>query len=389
MEAEIITIGTEILLGQIVDTNTRTIAQRLRDIGLDIYRTSTIGDNAARIAEAVRESMSRASAVITTGGLGPTIDDATREGIALALGVETIFDPVLWEQITARFASFGREPGENNRRQAFIPQGATPIENPVGTAPAFYFEGEKSVVIALPGVPGEMSYLLEQDVIPYLKQRLGLSGTILTRVVRTAGLGESSLDERITDLEKLSNPTVGLSAHPGRVDVRITAKASTRNQAEEMIWQMEATLQQRLGDRIYGYDDETLESVVLAHLKSENMKLAVIEHGTEGLLAISLAAARDTFAGGRIIPEAIDMDAIESHLVALMAETEARAGLGLSLVQDEGDWTLRILRILPDGSSQREYEYGGAFLNVRERGVSFALEFLRRGLISLGKDSIP
>ena len=381
MEAEIITIGTEILLGQIVDTNTRTIAQRLRDIGLDIYRTSTVGDNALRIAEAVRESMNRASAVITTGGLGPTIDDATREGIALALGVETTFEPVLWEQIIARFASFGRKPGDNNRRQAYIPQGATPIENPVGTAPAFFAETEKSVVIALPGVPGEMSYLLEQDVIPYLKKRLNLSGTILTRVVRTAGLGESSLDERITDLEKLSNPTVGLSAHPGRVDIRITAKAPTQAQAEEMIWEMESTLQQRLGDRIYGYDSDTLEAVVLDLLKSRDLKLAVIEHGTEGLLASSLAPYKDAFAGGRIIPKTLSMQEVESHLHDLMAETSAQSGLGLSLMQDESDWTLRILRILPDESSQREYEYGGAFLNVRERGVSFALEFMRLGLI--------
>jgi nicotinamide-nucleotide amidase len=389
MDAEIITIGTEILLGQIVDTNTRTIAQRLRDIGLDIYRTSTIGDNAARIAEAVRESMGRASAVITTGGLGPTIDDATREGIAHALGVETHFEPALWEQIQARFASFGREPSENNRRQAYIPDGATPIENPVGTAPAFLVETGTSVVIALPGVPAEMSYLLENEVLPYLKRHLKLSGTILTRVLRTAGLGESSLDERITDLEQLSNPTVGLSAHPGRVDIRITAKAPSHREAEEMIWGVEATLQQRLGDRIYGYDAETLEHAVLELLQAHSMRLVVVEHGTDGLLAGGLAAEGDILAAGQIMPRAGSMDEIETDLRKLMKETATAAGLGLSLMQDEGDWTLRILRLLPDSQAQREYEYGGALLNVRERGVSFALEFLRRGLIEASSGGVP
>jgi nicotinamide-nucleotide amidase len=381
MEAEIITIGTEILLGQIVDTNTRTIAQRLRDIGLDIYRTSTVGDNAARIADAVHDSMERSAAVITTGGLGPTIDDATREGIAKALGVETYFEPDLWDQIRARFASFGREPSENNRRQAYIPEGAHPIENPVGTAPAFLVETETSVVIALPGVPGEMSYLLENDVLPYLQKRLKLSGTILTRVVRTAGQGESTLDERIADLEQLSNPTVGLSAHPGRVDIRITAKAPSRAEAESMIWGVEATLQQRLGDRIYGYDGETLEQVVLDLLSERELKLAVVEHGTEGLLASSLAAVGGAFSGGRIMPQSKGLDEIKIHLQDLMSETSAEIGLGLSLSQDEGSWTLRIVRLLSSEPAQREYEYGGAFLNVRERGVSFALEFLRRGLL--------
>jgi nicotinamide-nucleotide amidase len=302
-------------------------------------------------------------------------------GIAQALGVETYFEPALWDQIRDRFASIGREPSENNRRQAHIPKGAMPIENPVGTAPAFLVDTETSVVIALPGVPAEMSYLLENDVLPYLKQRLKLSGTILTRVVRTAGQGESTLDERIADLEQLSNPTVGLSAHPGRVDIRITAKAPSRAEAESMIWGVEATLQQRLGDRIYGYDGETLEQVVLDLLSERELTLAVVEHGTEGLLASSLAAIGGAFSGGRIMPQVGSLQEIRSHLQELMSETSAKVGLGLSLSQDEGSWTLRILRLLAGEPAEREIEYGGAFLNVQERGVSFALEFLRRGLL--------
>ncbi|MES0344817.1 MAG: competence/damage-inducible protein A, partial [Anaerolineales bacterium] len=191
MEAEIITIGTELLLGELVDTNTRYIARALREIGLDLYRTSTVGDNIDRIAEEVQASMQRADAVITTGGLGPTIDDPTREGIAKACGVETIFVPELWQQIEERFSGFGSVPTENNRRQAYIPAGSIPIENSVGTAPGFIVETDHSVVISMPGVPAEMQHLLVNDVIPYLKQRLGLKSIIKSRIVRTSGIGES------------------------------------------------------------------------------------------------------------------------------------------------------------------------------------------------------
>ncbi len=155
-KAEIITIGTEILLGEIVDTNSRFIARALRDEGVDLYWTSTVGDNPERIAEAVRSGMERSEIIISTGGLGPTVDDPTRDAVALALGVETEFREELWQQVIDRFARFGREPTQNNRRQAYVPQGAIAIENPVGTAPAFIVETKKNAIIALPGVPREM-----------------------------------------------------------------------------------------------------------------------------------------------------------------------------------------------------------------------------------------
>ena len=178
MNAEIIAIGTELLLGEIVDTNTSVIARALRSIGIDLYRTAIVGDNPDRIAQAVREAAARSDAVITTGGLGPTVDDASRQGIALAVGLPTEFRPELWEQIQERFARYGRTPTENNRQQAMIPAGALAVENPVGTAPAFIVETPTSAVISLPGVPGEMSYLLETAVLPYLRRRLGLSAII-------------------------------------------------------------------------------------------------------------------------------------------------------------------------------------------------------------------
>src|SRR5512140_541170 len=187
--AEIITIGTEILLGEIVDTNTRHIALTLRDLGVDIYRTTTIGDNAERIATAIREAMGRTEIIITTGGLGPTVDDPTREAIAQAAGVSTEFREDLWEQVVSAIARYGRKPAENQRRQAIVPQGAIGVRNPVGTAPSFILEfvaplpktksetpvtGDQALkgsIISLPGVPNEMEHILHESIVPYLQKR--------------------------------------------------------------------------------------------------------------------------------------------------------------------------------------------------------------------------
>ncbi|MGD2058626.1 MAG: CinA family nicotinamide mononucleotide deamidase-related protein [Anaerolineales bacterium] len=384
MEAEIITIGTEILLGEIVDTNTRKIARRLRDIGVDIYLTSTVGDNAQRIAEAVRASASRSDIVITTGGLGPTIDDATREGVADAAGRELIFSEELWKQIQDRFAQFGRSPTENNRRQAYIPAGAIPIENPVGTAPSFILESEQAIVISLPGVPSEMIHLLESDVVPYLKRKLGTNEIIQTRLVRTAGIGESLLDERISDLEQLSNPTVGLSAHPGRVDIRITAKAKTAQDAEEMLWGIQATLQQRLKRHIYGIDDQNLESVVLGMLAERGWNLVTVEAGTDGLLAKSLADETGVLEGSQVLDPDELAGSVRVRLIQMIEKHEASAGLAVNLTQDENKGSkLEIYAQIPGHESHLDERYPTIFVNMDARAISFALDLLRRSILGL------
>lgn len=384
MEAEIITIGTEILLGEIVDTNTRTLARKLRDIGIDIYLTSTVGDNALRISEAVRASASRADLIITTGGLGPTIDDATREGIANSMGHDLIFNDELWHQIQARFAQFGREPTENNRRQAYIPEGALPIENPVGTAPSFILEAETATVIALPGVPSEMIHLLDNYVIPYLKRKLGAYEIIQTRLVRTAGIGESILDERISDLEELSNPTVGLSAHPGRVDIRVTAKAKTKQQADEMLWGIQATLQQRLRNHIYGIDDQSLESVVLGLLEERAWDLAIMESGTGNLLTSSLNEASTGEIS--IISEQLTLQegSLEKQLSLTMQKHHTEAGVAITLIQDQVQGSkLYILVRIPEHEDLIDEHYPAVFVNMEARAVSFALDRLRRTILAL------
>jgi len=273
--AEVITIGTELLLGVIQDTNTSFIAKSINSAGIDIFHASMIGDNEERIALEIRAALKRADIIITTGGLGPTVDDPTREAVALAFNRKTEFIPELWEQILTRFKAYGRTPSDNNKRQAFIPEGAVAIPNPVGTAPAFYIEENQKILFSLPGVPSEMKTLLNSDVLPIIKSKFPIDSAIVIRTIHTAGIGESSVDELVSDLEKMSNPTVGLAAHPGQVDIRITAKAKTRELAQNLITPFEIKVRQLLGDFIYGEDDTTLDRVISDEIKIKNIEILV------------------------------------------------------------------------------------------------------------------
>jgi competence/damage-inducible protein CinA-like protein len=361
--AEIITIGTEILLGEIVDTNARTVARLLRDLGIDLYRKTTVGDNAQRIADAIQQALERCDFVLTTGGLGPTVDDPTREAVALAIGVETEFRPELWEQIQARFRRYNRQPTENNRRQAYVPQGAIAVENPVGTAPSFIIEQAEKTIIALPGVPSEMEYLMQHAVIPYLRRRYGLKGMIKARVVHTAGVGESMIDERIGDLERLSNPTVGLAAHSGQVDVRITAKASSEAEADALIAPIEKELRQRLGKWIYGVDQQTLEEIALSGLQQHGWSLVVVEAGLGGELIRRLAttppALQASFRGGEIIPAPPAPDQLAGLAQRFRQEKEAQVGLGVAIYPAGEKQDVVLVLLTPDGEQQFTRPYGG------------------------------
>ena len=281
MNAEIITIGTELLLGEIVDTNSAYITRQLRDTGVNIFFLTTVGDNVERIAEAIRTSLERCDVVITTGGLGPTVDDMTREAVARATSRELEFRPDLFDELRERFQKMGSTMSDNNRVQAYIPAGSIPIHNRLGTAPCFIVEGEQGTVISLPGVPREMKDLLTLSVIPYLRERTGGKGIIKARVLRTAGIGESQIDAKISDLETWSNPTVGLAAHTGQTDIRITARADTEAEADVLIAQAETIVRERLGDYIYGIDKESLEDNFVALLREKGLKLAVSYTGPE------------------------------------------------------------------------------------------------------------
>ena len=287
VNAEIIAIGTEILLGEITDTNSVFIARVLRDIGVNVYYMTSVGDNERRIADAIQIALGRAQVVITCGGLGPTVDDMTRSAVALATDRGLTFHQALLDKIAVRFAGFRAQMTENNRRQAHLPDNAIVIENPVGTAPSFIVEHEGGVVISLPGVPREMKFLITESVVPYLRERYDLHGHIIkARILRTAGIGESALDEMIgADILQGVNPTVGLAAHSGQVDVRITAKADTADEADAMIAEMETRVRQRVGASIFGVDTDTIEKALVDSLRDAGFRVAVSETGLEGAVS--------------------------------------------------------------------------------------------------------
>jgi nicotinamide-nucleotide amidase len=357
--AEIITIGTEILLGEIVDTNARHLARALRDAGIDLYRKTTVGDNAKRIALAIQQSLERCDIVITTGGLGPTVDDPTREAVALAMGVETEYHPELWEQIQSRFKRFGRQPTENNRRQAFVPQGAIAVENPVGTAPIFIVESGNHVVISLPGVPREMEYLLQHAILPYLQQHYHIQGIIKARVLHTAGTGESQIDELVGDLEELGNPTVGLAAHSGQVDVRITAKADSPEAADELIKPVEKIIRDRLGNWVYGADQESLEGIALKAVERNGWTLTVLEAGLGGELIRRLAAVPGPFLGGQVLTALPTPSELFSLTEEYRSSHNADVGLGVAVHPAGEKQDVYFTLITPDSTQQFMRPYGG------------------------------
>jgi nicotinamide-nucleotide amidase len=309
--AEIISIGTEILLGEITDTNSVYIARQLRDIGVNVYYMTSVGDNRGRIADSIRLALGRANVVITCGGLGPTVDDMTRQAVADATERGLVFQQALLDQISARFKSFKAQMTDNNRRQAFIPADATVIENPVGTAPSFAVDYQGGVVISLPGVPREMKYLMTERVIPMLQSRYQL-GIIKARILRTAGIGESMLDDLIgVELLEASNPTIGLAAHNGQVDVRVTAKAETLTEAEAMIDRVVAILQPRIQRYVFGYDDDRLEAVLMQAIRQHGTRLLVWEAGMGGVIGSVL---RDQQGQGAAVVSFADPDAMRRHL---------------------------------------------------------------------------
>ncbi len=283
--AEIIAIGTELLLGEITDTNSVYLARQLRDIGVNLYLMTTVGDNLARISSAISTALDRAEIVITSGGLGPTVDDMTRQAVADAMDVPLVFHQSLYDVIAERFRGFGSAMTANNRQQAYLPEAAVLIENPVGTAPSFIVESPRGVVISLPGVPREMKYLMSQSVLPYLLRKYQL-GVIVARTLRTAGIGESALDDQIgAQLLSEGNPSVGLAAHHGAVDIRITAKAADRDSALQLLDEMQAKLKARVGEHIFGADSDTLEEVVWRQLARRQQTVHVVEAGLPGVIS--------------------------------------------------------------------------------------------------------
>jgi nicotinamide-nucleotide amidase len=319
---EIVTIGTEILLGHLVDTNSTEVARALADRGVDVYQMHSVGDNASRLEGVLRGALERADGAITTGGLGPTVDDLTKEAVAGAVGTTLELHEPSLRAIETRFATLGRTTpiGENNRRQAILPRGCVVMENPNGTAPGFIAaRPDGKFVACLPGVPREMRPMLKERLLPWLVHRFGLREAIYTRTLHTVGIPESDLDARIEPLFRtLENPKIAVLAHDFRVDVKITAKASDRESAESLIGPVEAELRERIGRGIFGADDERLEDAIVRALTERAMTIATAESVTGGGIADALVrvpGASRVFRGGIVAYD----DALKTSLLGVDA----------------------------------------------------------------------
>ncbi|MGQ9645283.1 MAG: CinA family nicotinamide mononucleotide deamidase-related protein [Thermodesulfobacteriota bacterium] len=409
MNAEIIAIGSELLLGQLIDTNSSHIARRLTEHGIELIRTSTVGDDLARIEEVLREAISRSSIIMTTGGLGPTEDDLTREAVANIFQRPLIFQAHLMEQIEAIFKRRGFRMVESNRKQAFIPEGAIPIENPKGTAPGFIVEIPNGCIISIPGVPLEMEYLMDNAVIPYLKKRFDLGHKIIQyKVLRACGLGESAIGTQIKDLMKEgNNPSVGTLASLGDIKIRITAKASHPEQASLMIQRVEDEIRSRLGSLIYGVDEETLQGNIAKKLEGLKLTLGVVEGFTGGSLSQRLmGTSSPSFVYGIVLPSETsqrqflgfsteDFNALKGVLTRFTDSLAERgrivsgAELGLATYakigeeQKKGEYRVETYYALstPKGIEDQEHVLGGELWTVRERASIIALDLLRKYLL--------
>ena len=399
MRCEVVAIGTELLLGQIVDTNSSWIGERLALIGIDSHFQVKVGDNAERMEFCIRQALERSDAVICCGGLGPTQDDITREAIARVMGVELRRDPEVEQRIVDLFKSRGRVMTENNRRQADIPVGGRPIAQMPGTAPGLVCPVGDKVIYALPGVPYEMREMMEGTVLPDLQRRSGAAAVIRSRVLRTWGQSESGLAEiladRIAALDGIGNPTLAFQASGADgLKVRITAKAPDEEAAAAILAEEEAMVRDLLGDVIFGVDEETMESVVLAALRDTDRTLAAAEGFTGGLVAARLTridTEMETFVGGTMGPwGGAEDSATTGEARAAEAADRVRAAFGASvgiaaIGREPGeDVPAGLARMAVAGggdTATHSVALPGDRKQAREYAVIHLLSFLRRTLL--------
>ena len=412
MRCEVIAVGTELLLGQIVDSNSAWIGEQLALAGIDSHYQTKVGDNLGRMVESIRLGLSRSEAVITCGGLGPTQDDITREAIAEVMGVGMERDDAMAAHIRHLFESRGRRMAENNLRQADRPVGSSPIAEMPGTAPGLICPVGDKVIYAVPGVPSEMKAMLEGTVLPDLKRRSGQTAAIRSRVLRTWGNTESGLAElladRIRELDERGNPTLAFQASGiDGLKVRITAKADTEGEAQAILDAEERQVRAILGDVVFGLDEETMESVVLDRLAAQGRTLAVAEPLSGGLLASRLtafAAADNVLAGALTtapdgasaayaLPEASGGDAAErARAVATAVRQALGADLGIAALAAHDvvgpdvhpTGTVFLAQADAEGVRHAEVRLPGDRTRLRQFSVISLLNFLRLELREAG-----
>jgi nicotinamide-nucleotide amidase len=409
MRCEVVAIGTELLLGQIVDTNSAWIGAQLAQAGIDSYFQTKVGDNLARIVGCIRQALERSDAVILCGGLGPTQDDITREAIAEVMGVPLVRSAELAERIRALFAARGREMAANNLRQADVPEGAAAIPEMPGTAPGLICPVGAKVIYAVPGVPHEMQAMLRGTVLPDLQRRTGVRAVIRSRVLRTWGHTESGLAEllapRMLELDVLGNPTLAFQASGIEgIKVRITAKAADDASAEAILAAEEALLRPLLGEIVFGIDEQTMESVVVDLLQERGLTLALAESVSGGLAATRVSAvpgAGDVLRGALVayasevkfalldVPEGPVVCATAARAMAAGVRQLLGADVGLATTgvagPDEQDGqpvgTVFLGLALGEHVEAREVRLPGDPDRVRQYAVISVLDLLRRRLL--------
>lgn len=389
MQTEILMIGTELLLGQIQDTNATYLGQTLAAHGINLFQKATVGDNRERIMAALEAGLRRSDVILCSGGLGPTEDDITRECIAELLGRRMVFREALYERILERFAHVKALITENNKKQATLPEGAEAIENPNGTAPGLIVEDPRGTIICMPGVPHELKAMFKDAVIPYLRGRFGLAGVLHYRVLKVCGVGESRVDSMIGDLiTSHANPSIGLLASPEAVRIRIAAHAPDTAAADALIDPVEEAIRARLGHLILGRNDDTIESVVDGLLRDRQWRMAVVETATGGMLCQRLVAAgASSFAGGQILPFLPDSGAGSNREAALDLSTryllESKVECVLVLMADPVKRATTVVFRTVESVDEWEVPKIGAGTHGQLRTSVWALERVRRHLLGI------
>jgi nicotinamide-nucleotide amidase len=404
MKAEIISVGTEMLLGDITDTNATFLAQELANLGVDLYFVSQVGDNFGRLSFLLKQAWDRSDLIITTGGIGPTEDDLTREAIAALLGEEMTVDPASAEHLRAFWRSRGQEMPERNLKQATLIPSATQLPNPLGTAPGWMVERDGRVIIAMPGVPREMYRMWQEEAVPRLRQHLP-GALIFSRTLKVIGIGESAVEEMLGALVRTTNPTTATYAKNDGVHVRITAKSTVPGEAERLVAEREAVCREILGTAVYGVDRETLPDAVLSLLDQQGLTLAVVEAGTGGSLFNTLTASNSAaLLGGLTLQRPTSLNLADEVLrmevhdlataagAALLA-TKARdifgatVGMGITVAPSPAPGqpgTIFFAMDVRGRISEEERRFRATPAELRRRAALFGAEILRAQLLLAG-----
>ena len=408
MRAEIISIGTEILLGEIQDTNARYLAERLPALGIDLYFMHQVGDNRTRLTDLIRTAIDRADLILCTGGLGPTEDDITRDVIAGVMSEEQYVVPELEQALRAFFA---RRPGgmpEGNLKQATLIPSAQSLPNPRGTAPGWWVERDAKIIVAMPGPPAEMTGMWEHDVRPRLAER-SHDAVIISRTLKTVGISEGRVDEQVSHLLQSANPSVGVYAKPDGIHLRLTAKCPTAEDAYRLIRPAEEEIRAIFGPALWGADDQTLAEATGDLLKEHGLTVAVMESCTGGLLASSLTdvpGSSDYFKGGLVTYTAeakqrygvpgdvllanglVSEETARAMAAAVRKELSADIGVGITGVAGpephDGQPVGRVHVALeaPGGSAHSTYRFAQTRPAIKARAVTTALQLLRRAALA-------